>query len=790
MRPNVGEDIRPGSPQVFDHPPGSIYDSARKIDDLAKLTLSQDNAQDASNNGPSAPSIPYTNPLKRGVGDGSGQSDPVAEGRTEPTRPPARRAKQSGEPYPSQASDYSRDRPVTSDSRVARTSLGSSRRLFDPTLDSPLSHTTRTNHNSDNAVTHRHSDESWAHANRSRKMPPTDSEGPANVNFIQGNRIQQQPVKIMRPHHHGSAAMDIDQFSTKEEAAPTAAAPDEEWMPDQEYDPEPVLLLQPETRPISHDQLVVEVKGIYAGLVLVESKCIDVDQKQSKAAQEKDPARQTKLTNEQWQALIHLHKTLLHEHHDFFLASQHPSASPALSKLAAKYSMPARMWHHGIHAFLEVLRHRLPESLDHMLAFIYIAYSMMALLYETVSTFEDTWIECLGDLGRYRMAIEDDDQRDRDVWSGVSRFWYSKAADKSPDTGRLYHHLAILARPYTLQQLSFYTRSLTCLNPFGSARSSIMTLFNPILNGKESAYHRSASMETIFIKAHATLFCNRPADEFEAAVHQLEKDGLDNYVGRVTSKFKEQGVYAMVANISALFEYGAVGQTGAPRAIFRIAYDDVLRCKRDEAKLASHDGDNKLSDPNKLQHIPSHSSGQTNAHQKQVSIEDLTPSELEASRSTITCAARLTFSTLSICLQRVGDKNVWPLVHVSFVFLRSLTLVDKAMKYVERDIPWSGICSFLNNLAKPEAMTPRIRANDFPQPDGRPLPEDFQIRGQLYSQLYFRDKWFDNAMVDDEERTLELPSMTALRVERILWLGMRIATVCSLLPDHCTNLLY
>ena len=58
--------------------------------------------------------------------------------------------------------------------------------------------------------------------------------------------------------------------------------------------------------------------------------------------------------------------------------------------------MPARMWRHGIHAFLEVLRYRLPDSLEHMLAFIYIAYSMMALLFETVPTFEDTWIECLG----------------------------------------------------------------------------------------------------------------------------------------------------------------------------------------------------------------------------------------------------------------------------------------------------------------------------------------------------------------------------------------------------------
>ena len=58
--------------------------------------------------------------------------------------------------------------------------------------------------------------------------------------------------------------------------------------------------------------------------------------------------------------------------------------------------MPARLWRHGIHALLEVLRHRLPESLEYLLTFIYIAYSMIALLYETASKFQDTWIECLG----------------------------------------------------------------------------------------------------------------------------------------------------------------------------------------------------------------------------------------------------------------------------------------------------------------------------------------------------------------------------------------------------------
>ncbi|WAO97402.1 EST1-DNA-bind domain-containing protein [Fusarium falciforme] len=231
------------------------------------------------------------------------------------------------------------------------------------------------------------------------------------------------------------------------------------------------LMHQPDTRPISQDQLVAEVKGIYAGLVMVETKCIEVDNAQSSNA-ESNP----KLNNDQWQVLIALHRTLLHEHHDFFLASQHPSASPALRRLASKYAMPARVWRHGIHSFLKLLRHRLPASLEHMLTFLYLAYSIVALLYEIVPAFEDTWIECLGDLGRYRMAIEDDCIRDRETWTGVSRHWYSKASDKSPTTGRLYHHLAILARPNALQQLFYYTKSL-CV------RESIMTLSDPAMSG-------------------------------------------------------------------------------------------------------------------------------------------------------------------------------------------------------------------------------------------------------------------------------------------------------------------
>lgn len=75
-------------------------------------------------------------------------------------------------------------------------------------------------------------------------------------------------------------------------------------------------------------------------------------------------------------------------------------------------------------------------------------------MYETVPQFEDKWIEYLGDLASYRMAIEDNVIYDCNVWANNARFWYSKAVDKISCTGRMHHRLAVLAWSNTLQKLS------------------------------------------------------------------------------------------------------------------------------------------------------------------------------------------------------------------------------------------------------------------------------------------------------------------------------------------------
>ncbi|MCJ1405751.1 hypothetical protein MMC11_008981, partial [Xylographa trunciseda] len=616
MKPHTGDDAASRSPSrrpaSVPGPRGGAVD--KKIEDLTKLSLypgpelPAGKSRDA-NRTPSPPS----NPLKRAAAGEGGLSDQHTGHGDGPVQPRNRRAKAlSGGSFVPKDPEFDRKFSVTKDSGTVNERNGSQKRLFDPNTDKPtFGSNQRKSGKTEGTLAPRRVYDPQSHLFRTKRQS-IDDIGYENKSYLRPHR----PAIIERPSNDPQCPADSPSYQD-----PLVDHPDS----DTNYEAEPELLLQPETRPISHDQLVVEVKGIYAGLVMVEAKCIDVDDKQSLAAQEKDPSRQTKLTPEQWQALIALHKTLLHEHHDFFLASQHPSASPALSRLAAKYSMPARMWRHGIHAFLEVLRHRLPESLDHMLAFIYIAYSMMALLYETVPTFEDTWIECLGDLGRYRMAIEDDDIRDREVWSGVARFWYGKAADKSPNVGRLYHHLAILARPYTLQQLSLYTRSLTCIVPFESAKGSIMTLFNPILEGRESAYHRTSSMETVLIKAHGILFTGGSVQDFTSCVEQLRSGLIDNYIGRVTAKFKEQGVFAALSNISALFEYGILRPKGSSRSTLRVAFEEIL----------SQRGIAKTDQP--IDNSEAISSD---------TPEPMTDREQEASLRMVACASNIAFETL------------------------------------------------------------------------------------------------------------------------------------------------
>ncbi|KAK7425954.1 hypothetical protein QQZ08_007536 [Neonectria magnoliae] len=497
---------------------------------------------------------------------------------------------------------------------------------------------------------------------------------------------------------------------------------------DQPPDEGPVseMALQPETKPISQDQLVAEVKAIYAGLVMVEAKCIEVDKAQAHNAHD---GQANTLNNEQWQALIALHRTLLNEHHDFFLASQHPSASAPLRRLTTKYAMPARMWKHGIHSFLELLRHRSPPSSEHMRTFIYLAYSMMALLFETVPTFEDTWIECLGDLPRYRMAIEDDDIRDREVWTGVSRHWYSKASDKSPTTGRLYHHLAILARPNALQQLYYYAKSLCVPVPFASARECIATLFDPVL--PSTSTHRLPLVDAAFARVHGIFFSGQSENMLSDTMEEFS-ELLDHHNSRVTREWLDSGCFHSISLARSLLGYGA--ESNVPKRTMSQQPDET----------------------------------------------DISMDALLSPAKKFSQALSFATKTYETVIRRWGDSNVLPFAHTALVFIYHMTHFPDALPHLERTFLWKRTAILLNSLLK---STPEPRMDgDFPRPEKddllRPLPEDYDMRGLVYCDEYFPKRWFDNGTMDEDEKSfidktnedekvLELTSVADERKERI-----------------------
>ena len=385
------------------------------------------------------------------------------------------------------------------------------------------------------------------------------------------------------------------------------------------------------------------------------------------------------------------------------------------------------------------------------------------------------------------MAVEDDEPKDREVWNHVARFWYNKASDKNPSVGRLNHHLAILARPYTLEQLSLYARSLTCVNAFDSARGSIMTLFGPVLSSGEKGQHRPSSFETSFIRIHAKLFTiklSEPMEPLENAIFELLRDRLfETYILKAGARFKDIGVYIAVANIAALFEYGS-SNNGLSKSRLRMAYERALSVKQDVVDK-SHPTSamtNKKSDPASLPPSTGPPDG---------SVDVSLISELNEVTPFISQPSRLTSIVLSVCLKDPRNSNMYPLIHYYLVYLWSLVLVQQACKYldqnmvmqtIERDIPWAGLCLLFNTIAsEPRTMTAKVRRPGFPKSArelGRPLPEDFILRGQIYAQWYFPSNWFAAAMNDDDERSLDLPSMIHSRKERILWLAFRIASVC------------
>jgi protein SMG6 len=207
--------------------------------------------------------------------------------------------------------------------------------------------------------------------------------------------------------------------------------------------------------------------------------------------------------------LLFFFSSLVEMMHDLLQISLAPTVPASLRNIPTKYNIIIRMWTHGFHKLLESLRRAAFSgseiALEHLQEFIYYSYVFYTHLYEehTLRAFRSGWLEALGDLARYRMAVAalvtgtaatsqvltaaalgapadpsqtkaktssvnslpvariDDSpspsvgvaaarqmnvEPEKERWRIAARGWYAAGLADTPGTGKLHHHLGLLSR--------------------------------------------------------------------------------------------------------------------------------------------------------------------------------------------------------------------------------------------------------------------------------------------------------------------------------------------------------
>ncbi|GAA5830778.1 hypothetical protein JCM3766R1_003423 [Sporobolomyces carnicolor] len=315
--------------------------------------------------------------------------------------------------------------------------------------------------------------------------------------------------------------------------------------------------------------------------------------------------------DEYWVKLANGHKQLADAHYSFLQLSLDPRLPASYHVLPQKYNIPTRLWQVAFHQLLERMRHavlaaplagtqsssdstplhELPPSanvLEHLIEFIQYAYGHYSQLFEdpTVAVFRAAWIEQLGDLARYRMAVaglasrvhaaqqresfhrhqrdqlttnalshqsqqqdatgaplarredaasigqaalNDWDLEEQETWREMARDWYAQGIAETPGTGRLQHHLALLSKGERdeLRGLYHYAKSLTASHPYLSARESILPLFDQEHQSRRTLPEVAKS--ELFVHLHGMLFTKISLDDF------------DDCLGRFVERLQEEG---------------------------------------------------------------------------------------------------------------------------------------------------------------------------------------------------------------------------------------------------------
>ena len=280
-----------------------------------------------------------------------------------------------------------------------------------------------------------------------------------------------------------------------------------------------------------------------------------------------------------------------------------------------------------------------------------------------------------------------------------------------------------------------------------SSRESILTLLEPTIARFRNSGSKTPSFETCFVTSIACTFRVPSTAEFQTKPLSMFLDQLDAHILKSGTKWCESGAYIATAIIGSLLKFGCTDSQ--LRSHFAPEEKPSSRPPAPEPKR-----DERNPDPDDLL-------------------------ELFLETGVMPHEWSMLFETLRTVLKRVGDTNVLSFLHIVLVFCWRLTLSPGGSDYLNGFLPLELMCTYLNKLEElPAHFSPKSEEVSFPSTphnNEQPLPEDFLIRGQVYSEGVFPASWFENASSDIDERVIEQPYMSKRRALRVKWLAIRFA---------------
>lgn len=231
---------------------------------------------------------------------------------------------------------------------------------------------------------------------------------------------------------------------------------------------------------------------------------------------------------------------------------------------------------------------------------------------------------------------------------------------------------------------------------------------------------------------------------------------LDDYIARRAQDWIEPGACIAIVNCNSLLEYGKTESNtqGGPNTIMTVIQPQIT--------------------PPSLE--------------KDITIANSNTQPSPTISKVFNTASNLTKDYDILISKRYSDHSILPYFNARLSFLLYLVARTEAMKDVETLVPWSLIALMLNSLSIGVEHHMRIESKNFPRLSNRPFPEDWSLRGLLWTQYLFPRDWFD--VSDDDEKLFELPSMVGYRRERILWLGCQLAAFGRCLQYDSTSKMF